>query len=272
MKLLHLSFLMFAALHLDAAENRVTTIIESARATVGTDSALNNLVTVQMSGTIKPAEPELPSAHIRLIARKPCSQRLEVRVDNMIETTLLKGKSGCIIQSKPDETNPCSQLRMMTAEEIRRMAFNTRQLFNFYREDFDNNESVSYQGIEPRRGVRCHKLVYAYLDGLTTTRYFSVDNKKLVSIVTDKGVESVEIGSQTVNGIKFPRQIEYYQAEKLLHTLVLETIEVNKPLKVGVFTIPTIQKNKVDTQPGVISRSSNTLGASTPRVISNSQK
>ncbi len=235
---------MFVALPLSAAEDRIRTIIEDARATVGTDSALNNLITVQMSGIIEPANPGLPSAHVRLIARKPCSQRLEVRVDDMIETTLLKGKSGCIIQSKLNGKDQRPQVRMMTAEEIRRMAFNTRQLFNFYREDSYNNELVSYQGIERRRGRRCHKLVYAYPDGATTTRYFSVDNRKLVSVITDKDVESVEIGKQTVNDIKFPKRIEYYQADKLLHTLVLETVEVNKPLRVGVFTIPTIQQTK----------------------------
>ena len=244
MKLLYLSFLMFAALSLNADEGQIRTIIENARATVGTDSALDNLVTMQISGIIEPAEPELPSANIRLIVRKPCSQRLEVRVDNMIETTLLKGKTGCIIQSKLDEAAQRPQVRMMTAEEIRRMAFNTRQLFNFYREDFCNNESVSYEGIEQRRGQQCHKLVYTYPDGTNTIRYFSVDDKEQVSMITDKGVESVEIGSQTIKGIRFPRRIEYYHEDKLLHTLILETIEVNKPLKVGIFTIPAIQQTK----------------------------
>jgi hypothetical protein len=244
MKLLYLPFLMCAVLSLNAEESQIRTIIENARATVGPDSALNNLVTVQISGTVEPAEQGLPSAHIWLIARKPCSQRLEVRVDNMIETTLLSGNTGCIIQSKPDGTSQRPQVRMMTAKEIQCMAFNTRQLFNFYREDLCNNESVSYEGIEQRRGERCHKLVYTYPGGTNTIRYFSVDHKELVSMITDKGVESVEIGSQTVKDIRFPRRIEYYHEDKLLHTLILETIEVNKPLKVGIFTIPAIQQTK----------------------------
>ncbi|MGK0176512.1 MAG: hypothetical protein ACI91V_000375 [Lentimonas sp.] len=244
MKILSFVCLILVTVSLVSAETGIKAIIEAARATVGIEAALDGLVTVKMSGTIDPAEPNLPSADVILIARKPCSQRLEVRIDNLIETTLLEGQSGCIIQSNLDSTDKRSQLRMMTVEEIRRMAFNTRQLFNFYRKNLGNGESVNDEGIEQWRGLRCHKLVYSYPDRVSITRYFSVDDKKLVSTTTDKGVESVEIGNQTVNGIKFPKRIEYYLEDKLLHTLVLETIEVNKPLEVGIFTIPTVQKTK----------------------------
>lgn len=242
MKLLYFSLLIGATVPSIAAEDSIKTIIEDARATVGANAALDGLVTLRMSGIIEPADPKLPSAEILMIARKPCSQRLEVRIDNMIETTLLKGQSGCIIQSKLVDAEKRSQLRMMTAEEIKRMAFNTRELFNYYREDFANGESVRYEATEERRGVRCYKLVYSYPDGVSKTRYFSVDDKQLVSMVTDKGVESVEVGAQTVSGIRFPKQIEYYQAGQLLHTVVLNTVEVNKPLKVGVFTIPAVKQ------------------------------
>lgn len=245
MKTLFLPFLVFAVIPLvTVAEDQIKTIIESARATIGSEAALDGLVTLRISGTIEPAEPNLPDARFLLIARKPCSQRLEVSAEDMVETTLLEKDAGCIIQSKPDATEEQSQLRMMTVEEVRRMAFNTRQLFNFYRADLVNDESVSYEGIEFRQGFRCHKLVYAYPDGVATTRYFSVENKKLVSMITDKGVESVEIGNQTINGIRFPGRIEYYQKDKRLHTMVLETIEVNKPLRGGIFTIPAVCKTK----------------------------
>ena len=124
------------------------------------------------------------------------------------------------------------------------MAFNTRQLFNFYREDVSRGETVRYEGIEQRWKTQCHKLVYTYPDGALTIRYFSVDSDKLISTITDKGVENVEIGAQTVEGILFPRQIDYYQGEQLLHTLILETIEVNKPLRAGIFTISTVTETK----------------------------
>lgn len=245
MKLLSLSCLMLTAVSWAASEPEIQAIIASARATVGTEAALDELVTLKVTGVIEPADPKLPGARILRIARKPCSQRLEVHIDNIIEITLLEeGQSGCIIRSNPNSPAEHSELRRMTTEEIRRMAFNTRQLFSMYREDSKNGETVGYEGIEQRRGIQCHKLIYSYPNGVSTKRYFSVDGKQLVSTITDKGVESVETGSQVVKGIRFPERIEYYQEGKLLHTLVLKTIEVNKPLRVGIFTIPIVRETK----------------------------
>lgn len=244
MKLLSLYSLMLTAVSLAASEPTIQAIIESARATVGTEVALDGLVTLKVNGAIKPADPRLPGARILRIVRKPCSQRLEVHIDDIIETTLLEGQSGCIIRSNPCSPDGRPELRKMTPEEIRRVAFNTRQLFSMYREDSENGETVDYEGIEQRRGLQCHKLIYSYPNGVSTTRYFSVEGKQLVSTITDKGVEIVEIGSQKIKGIRFPERIEYYQEDKLLHTLVLKKIEVNKPLECGIFTIPVVRQTK----------------------------
>jgi hypothetical protein len=169
---------------------------------------------------------------------------LEVKVDDMVETTILDGKSGCIIRSNLSDTEKRSQMRTMLEEELNRAAFSTRQLFSFYSADFKSGEAIQYKGIEQRRGVRCHKLLYSYPDGISTTRYFAVNDDTLVSTVTDKGVESVEIGERIVDGIKFPKRVEYYEGNKMLHTVVINKVEVNKPLKAGIFTIPTGQKTK----------------------------
>ena len=117
-------------------------------------------------------------------------------------------------------------------------------VFSFYEPDFKRGEQVTHQGIEQRRGVRCHRLLYSYPDGISTTRFFAVNDDMLISTVTDKGVESVELGEQVVQGIKFPKRVEYYEGDTMLHTVVIREIEVNKPLPRGIFTIPTGQKVK----------------------------
>lgn len=244
MKLLSSICLIALAAPLFAAGPKVRSIVERARATVGSEAALNGLVTLEMSGWIEPAESKMPSATILIISRKPCSQRLEVKVDDLVETTILAGDSGCIIRSNLSDADKRSQIRTMTDEELKRVAFSTRQFFSFYGADFKSGEQIKYEGIEQRRGLRCHKLLYSYPDGISTTRYFAINDDMLVSTITDKGVESVEIGEQIVEGIKFPKRVEYYQDQTMLHTVVLREIEVNKPLKRGIFTIPTGQKTK----------------------------
>jgi len=244
MKLLSSICLIALTAPLFAGQAKVSAIVERARATAGTETTLNDLVTLQISGWIEPAESKMPSATILIISRKPCSQRLVVTVDDLVETTILQGDSGCIIRSNLSDEEKRAQIRTMTDEELKRVAFSTRQLFSFYGADFKRGERIKYEGIEQRRGVRCHKLLYSYPDGISTTRYFAINNDMLVSTITDKGVESVEVGEQIVAGIKFPKRVEYYQGQKMLHTVVVHDIKVNKPLKRGIFTIPTGQKTK----------------------------
>lgn len=227
-----------------ASGSEVRAILERARATVGSEAALSRLVTLRLRGWIEPAESQLPGATILIVARKPCSQRLVVNINDLVETTILNGGSGCIIRSNLSDPENRSQMRVMSDAELQRVAFSTRQLFNFYAADVNNGERIRYEGIEQHRGLRCHKLLYVYPNEISTTRYFAVNDDTLVSTVTDQGVQSVEIGERMVAGIKFPKRVEYYQDDTLLHTIVLNKIEVNQPLQRGIFTIPTAHPTK----------------------------
>ncbi|WP_269526225.1 hypothetical protein [Coraliomargarita parva] len=237
---------LFCVVGLSAQTPSASEIINRARATIADESVLDGLVTLQMTGGIVPAEPKMPDATLLIIARKPGSQRLEVRVDDLVETTILSGEDACIIRSNLNAK--ASQMRTLTGKEMDQVQYSTRQYFSYFRPDFKNGERVSYEGIEQRRGIRCHKLVYSYPEeGPVTVRYFAVNDDSLVSTVSDAMVESVESGTQLIGGIKFPERVEYYQDGKKLHTVVLTNIFVNKPLPDGIFTIPQGQKQKPET-------------------------
>ncbi len=238
-----LSFLLIALVTpLLAETSSVHDVINRARATVGADADLDGLVTLNIQGALDPADSKMPPAALLIVARKPCSQRMEIRVDDIVETHLLNGGTGCIIRSNLQ--SGASQMRRLTPQELDRVAFSTRQFFSFYRPDFKNGERVTYAGIEQRRGIRCHKLVYAYPDGLSTTRYFSVNDDQLVSTITENKVESVGVGVQNIGGIRFPEAIEYFESGKKLHTILLSSIKINKPLQEGIFDIPEGQPKK----------------------------
>ncbi|MDQ8193721.1 hypothetical protein QEH59_04760 [Coraliomargarita sp. SDUM461004] len=211
-------------------------VINRARATIGNDAALDGLVTMELVGSLEPANTNMPSATLLIVARKPLSQRLEIKVDDIVETTILDGNRGCIIRSNLNAE--ASQMRDLIGPELERVTYSTRQFFNFYRPDFSNGEKVSLVGTETYRDTRCYKLLYEYPGGPKTVRYFSVAEDTLVSTITENGVESIGVGSQTVGGIKFPKAIEYYESGRKLHTIFLHEIKVNKPLTVGIFDIP----------------------------------
>lgn len=211
-------------------------IIKRARATLGTEKALNGVFTLKMVGSLEPADPKVPAATVLIVARKPYSQRLEIRVDDMVETTILDGQKACIIRSNLKEG--ASQMRELTGPELERVRHSTRQFFNFHRPDFKGGERVSHEGMVTHREERCHKIKYAYPDGLETLRFFSVEDDTLVATITDNGVESVNRGEQLVKGIKYPKSIDYYEGGRMLHSIQLSEVQVNEPLTSGIFKIP----------------------------------
>ncbi|NBB79838.1 MAG: hypothetical protein GVY36_10385 [Verrucomicrobia bacterium] len=225
-----------ASLNLSAQETDPKVIIDRARATVGTESALDNLVTLRLVGRLEPADRKMPSATILIVARKPCCQRMEIRVDDIVETTILKGNKACIIRSNLNAE--ASQMRELTGPELDRIRYSTRQFFKYYRPDHRRGEKVSLAGIEPRHGKRCYKLSYRFPDGLETIRFFSLEDDQLVSTVSGNGVESIGLGERIVDGIKFPERIEYHEDDRKLHSIIFEEILVNQPLAAGIFDIP----------------------------------
>ena len=238
-----LSFLVLFSLvsSLSAQPVPAADVINRARATLGSNDSLDGIVTLRFAGRLEPADPQVPAATLLILARKPSSQRLEIRVDDMVETTILNGNRGCIIRSNLNAE--ASQMRELTEPELERVLYSTRQFFNFFRPDFKNGEEVTHQGMLTHRGVRCHALLYSYPNGLETTRYFSVEDDTLVSVISENGVEAVNLGSQLINGIKFPERIEYYEGERKLHTIVLAEVGVNEPKPAGIFNIPRPAEN-----------------------------
>ena len=212
-------------------------IIERARSTVGTAEKLDALVTLKLRATLEPAGTSVPAATLLIFARKPCSQRLEIRVGDMVETTILNGRKGCLVRSNLEVG--ASQMRVLADAELARVRYTTRQFFNFYRPDFKNGEKVAYEGTHSYRGHRVHKLRYAYSDGLETIRYFSVNEDELLAVVSENDIESINIGQQVIDGITYPERIDYYENDEKLHSVILHQVQINKPLPAGIFEIPS---------------------------------
>ena len=242
MKIIPILCLLALITPLTAQITDVKKVINRARATVGTEDKLDGLVTLQINGSLKPNKSDVSPVSLMIIARKPSSQRMEIRIDDIVETHILNCDRACIIRSNLE--GGLSQMRALNQVERERVQFSTRSFFNFYRPDYKNGEAVTYEGIEQRRGIRCHKLKYAYPDGMTTTRYFSVNGDELVSTISENKLESVSLGEQNIGGIRFPEAIEYYEEGSKLHTVYLSSVLTNKPLPEGIFNIPKGHLNK----------------------------
>ena len=174
-----------------------------ARALRGVESCLENLATLKISGRIIPATPDI-EAKVTLTVRRPLSQRLEVRIDDLVETTILNGMRSCMIRSN-SSVKDSHQMRSLSSKEAVRFRLSTLNFFSFYRPDSAGGETLTYAGIVFHRGERCHQLVYTCPDGSRTIRFFAVSDCRLISERNCRGIETVEMGEQAVGGIRFPK-------------------------------------------------------------------
>ena len=232
-----LSAPFFLGVSLLAVPPTAEEVISRARASLGLESSLENLVTLQIKGRILSASSDIPDADVVLTARRPLSQRLELRLDDLVETTILNGKRSCMIRSNAS-VDDSHQMRSLSPKEVVRFRLSTLNFFNFYRPDSRGGEILTYGGIILHRGERCHRLVYTCPDGSVTTRFFAVSNNRFISERSCRGIETVEMGEQAIGGIRFPQKIESFQDGRFLHTFVLEEVQVNQPLRAGIFTVP----------------------------------
>lgn len=148
-------------------------IIAGARAAVASEAAIESFVTLQIEGQIVPADAALPVAKVYIVARRPMSQRVEIHMDDLIETTILNGRQGCLLRSNSSDRTS-RHMRLLNPHELATITGSTREIFAFFIPDRANGETVEYRGIEQRLGERVHHLVYRYPDGRETVRFFQL--------------------------------------------------------------------------------------------------
>lgn len=219
-------------------------VIERARETVGSESALGNIVTLRIEGMVQPNDSRLMPAKIILTARKPASQRLEIYVDDIVETTILHGGEAIMIRSHIKEKG-IGSMRRLSETERKCMEQSTRNMFNFYSPDFKKGELASYAGIARHRGEICDVVTYTGPGNTKTLRYFSRKEARLVATIREVSGEQIEIveeGELYVDGVRFPQAQLYFQGRQPLHRMEVTKVSINEALEDGIFTIPEIKK------------------------------
>lgn len=105
-------------------------IIAGARAAVASEAAIESFVTLQIEGQIVPADAALPVAKVYIVARRPMSQRVEIHMDDLIETTILNGRQGCLLRSNSSDRTS-RHMRLLNPHELATITGSTREIFAF---------------------------------------------------------------------------------------------------------------------------------------------
>lgn len=254
MKKITLTFIAcMAAMSLSA--ETVEQVIVKARANLGTDKALESVKTLEYKGRILDADGK-QTGLIHLQFKRPYLQRLELDTPANVETTGVNGFEGW--RERIDKENPLrSGILVLPPMQVQFLIANARENLNFFHgPETVPGGKITLAGTVEERGKDCWKVLFQYPGGLTYTRYFEKTTGKLVA--TQSGDSSrqsgelpfmVEKGNIEVAGIKFPKEVQTYNDDTLIRSVVFDEIKVNEPIADAQFDFPSIPKTLPVTTP-----------------------
>lgn len=220
-------------------------IISKARAYIGNEAALNNVMSVHYTGTLVTTDPADPQKQARaemdILFQKPEQQRITVTSEKSIEVTALDGYDAWQrVTSVADKTQ--WRQTLLGTEQIRRLRANTWENLSFFRGLERAGGRVEDQGTTTVEGVTCQKVAFIHAPQIIFFRYFDVATGRLVFTETESGGTIREQGEIIVDGIRFPKSIvtaTKNQAGQLQTvTITFDKIEVNKPFPRSLFAVP----------------------------------
>lgn len=232
-------------LHAETVEQ----VIERARAYLGKEKALKAVNTLQYSGRVIDGEGN-QTGTISLEFKRPYLQRLELDSEAGIETTGVNGYEGW--RERIDKENPLRNgVMVLPPTQVQYLIANARENLNFFRgPETTPGGTVKLEGSAEKRGKDTWQVLFEYPGGLTYTRFF--DKKTGALIATESGTPNqssdtlptmVENGSMMVAGVKFPKEVQTYDGDKLIRSVIFDEIKVNEPIKDSIFDFPEIPKN-----------------------------
>jgi hypothetical protein len=237
-----------ASLRADAA---LDAIITKARASIGSEDALNRITSLHFEGTIEgtervpdPAKPgQTVDRPVRLaidiVFQKPMQQRQTLRSDKVERTTALDDYDGWEkITDRTGANQP--RLVLMDANGIKRLRATTWDNLGFFRGYEKHGGSAQLLGDATVDGKLCDKVAFTYSGGITFTRYFDKSNGRLVKSELGNGLEIREEGEIVVDGVRFPRRL-VQRAPGAADTIVtFEKVTVNAGLPASEFAMPSM--------------------------------
>ena len=244
-----LAALLVAPLQFSFADDRADEWIAKARAAVGSESALNAINSVRFIGTVetiqKIAAKEDPAktndVTIRLAIdisfQNPYRQRIMLRSDKTVETTVLDGYDGWFRRTENGKETK-AQLTLLESAQIKRLRANTWENLSFYRGIEARGGKVEYQGEADVDGKTCAVLAFVHADNISFTRYFDKTTGLLIKTVTEVGGEIREEGEILVNGIRYPKILINKAPDGQTATITFESIKVNEPFPASEFAVP----------------------------------
>lgn len=231
------------------ADEKADEWIAKARAAVGSETALNAIQAVRFIGTVETVQ-KIPSKEdpaktddvtlrlaIDISFQQPYRQRIVLRSDKSVETTVLDGYDGWFRRAETGKENK-AQLNLLESSQIKRLRANTWENLSFYRGIDARGGRVDYKGEADVDGKTCVILAFVHSDNISFTRYFDKATGLLIKTITEVGGEIREQGEIIVNGIRYPKVLINKAPDGQVATITFDSIKVNEPVPAAEFAVP----------------------------------
>jgi hypothetical protein len=222
-------------------------LLQKARASIGTEAALNGVKSLLIEGTIRQylyeendsTKATQSDGTLRIFAQKKSQRRIEIVTDLREEVSVLNNFTGWhYINSKQTTQQTQPEFRNLNAAEILASRIETVEMLNYFLSAEILDGTITDLGIKEWKGQKARVLRVNY-DMVYYDRYFDPNTGKLLATETSYGIEIVENGDQVVSGIRFPKTVAYYNKGRLVREDTYTKIQVNAEIKPDSFFNPT---------------------------------
>lgn len=220
-------------------------IIAKARASLGTESALNTVKTIHYTGsvTITSGADKPASVKVDILFAGPERQRVVVTAGKDLETTVLDGYDAWKkIEDTTDKTR--WRLTFLSKDQIKRLRANTWENVSFFRNIERIGGEAKDLGPATVDGIACMKVGFIHSDEIVFYRYFDQKTGQLVLSETETGMTIREQGEIIAAGVRFPKQITSVakNADGIEQRVVMtfEQVTVNEAVDDSLFAVPTL--------------------------------
>jgi len=230
-------------------------ILAKARAYLGSEEALNGVVSVHMIGTMQAtldvssnAAAPANQAQVDIVFQKPYQESLKIVTKELLARKVLDGYNGWQLTqalapgAKPEFSPSESQrLTILGPDQIRILRADTWENLQYYRGLDATGGSTEDLGPATIDGVACEKIALRHSDAIVYYRYFDAATGRLVFTETYAGAKIREEGEMVVQGIRFPKKITVDEPSngKISHTTILiDRVTLNEPFASDFFATP----------------------------------
>jgi len=228
-------------------------IVAKARAYLGSESALNAVNSVHMTGNISGALDASGTSSqmaVDIIVQKPWQESITMLgKDRFVHMALDDFEASQQTQESPsanqtviDPKKPW-RLTILGPDQVRALRVDISESLWFYRGALRAGGTVEDRGAATVDGIDTEKVAFVYAPNAVYIRYFERSTGRLVFTETESGTKIRESGEIMAGGIRFPRQIavtDTLNGKESTKTYSFDKITLNESFPAALFSVPDL--------------------------------